>query len=76
MIGEEASCLIKLETARKELKTAGPIHSRDLQKYIRRLEKELMKQNSPFKKKEAYHHEHIGKYPQGTHLNPRGAACP
>jgi len=51
MIGEEASCLIKLETARKELKTAGPIHSRDLQKYIRRLEKELMKQNSPFKKK-------------------------
>jgi len=51
MIGEEASCLVKLEAAREELKTAGPVHSRDLQKYIQRLEKELMKQNSPFKKK-------------------------
>ena len=51
MIDENASCSMKLEAAKKELKTAGPIHSRDLQKYIRRLEKELVKYDSSFRKK-------------------------
>lgn len=31
----------KLNTARQELKTAGPIHRRDLTKHIRRMEREL-----------------------------------
>ena len=31
----------KLRKAKEELKTAGQIHRKDLQKYIRRLEKEL-----------------------------------
>ena len=31
----------KIRTAKEELKIAGIIHRRDLQKYIRRMEKEL-----------------------------------
>lgn len=31
----------KIRTAKNELKTAGTIHRKDLQRYIRRLEKEL-----------------------------------
>lgn len=31
----------KINAAKEELKTAGPIHRKDLQKYIRRLEKDL-----------------------------------
>ena len=31
----------KLEAARQELKTAGPVHRRDLLKHIRRMEREL-----------------------------------
>lgn len=31
----------RLRKAKAELKTAGPIHRKDLQRYIRRLEKEL-----------------------------------
>ena len=31
----------KLRLARQELTKAGPVHSRDLQKHIRRLEKQL-----------------------------------
>lgn len=32
----------KIRAAKAELKTAGPIHRKDLQRYIRRLEKELL----------------------------------
>lgn len=32
----------KLDKARAELIHAGPIHARDLQKYIRRMERQLM----------------------------------
>ncbi|MBR6029413.1 MAG: hypothetical protein IKP40_10010 [Clostridia bacterium] len=31
----------KIAEARADLETAGPIHSRDLKKHIRRMEKEL-----------------------------------
>ena len=31
----------KIEAAKAEMKTAGPIHKKDLERYIRRLEKEL-----------------------------------
>lgn len=31
----------RLRQAKAELKTAGPIHRKDLQRYIKRLEKEL-----------------------------------
>ena len=31
----------KIRRAEEELKTAGPIHSRDLQKHIRRMKKQL-----------------------------------
>lgn len=31
----------KIQKAKEELKTAGAIHRKDLQKYIRRLQKEL-----------------------------------
>lgn len=31
----------KIRKAQEELKTAGPIHSRDLQKHIRRMKKQL-----------------------------------
>lgn len=31
----------KIRAAKAELKTAGPIHRKDLSRYIRRLEKEL-----------------------------------
>lgn len=31
----------KIRKAKEELKTAGPVHRKDLQRYIRRLEKEL-----------------------------------
>lgn len=33
----------KIARAKRELATAGPIHSRDLRKYIHRLENELRK---------------------------------
>ena len=33
--------LIKLNAARQELKTAGPIHRKDLTRHIRRMEREL-----------------------------------
>lgn len=33
--------LIKLGAARQELKTAGPIHRKDLTRHIRRMEREL-----------------------------------
>ncbi len=33
--------LQKIEKAKAELQTAGPIHRRDLTRYIQRLEKEL-----------------------------------
>jgi hypothetical protein len=32
----------KLDEARKELANAGPVHARDLKKYIRRMERELI----------------------------------
>lgn len=31
----------RIEAAKRELKAAGPIHRKDLSRYIRRLEKEL-----------------------------------
>jgi hypothetical protein len=31
----------KIRAAKAEMKTAGPIHRKDLSRYIRRLEKEL-----------------------------------
>lgn len=36
-----AGYVAKLNAARKELKTAGPIHSKDLTRHIRRMEREL-----------------------------------
>lgn len=36
-----AELIQKLTAAKQELKSAGPIHRRDLRKHIRRLEKEL-----------------------------------
>jgi hypothetical protein len=33
--------IAKIKAAKSELKTAGAIHRKDLQRYIRRLEKEL-----------------------------------
>lgn len=36
-----ANFVIKLNAARKELKTAGPIHRKDLTRHIRRMEREL-----------------------------------
>ena len=32
----------KIRKAKADLKTAGPVHRRDLIKYIRRMEKELL----------------------------------
>ena len=40
---EKVDLEAKLCYARLELAYAGPIHARDLQKYIRRLEKQLWK---------------------------------
>ena len=36
----------KLLATREELSKAGPIHARDLQKYIHRLEKQLRTENA------------------------------
>lgn len=33
--------IARINAAKEQLKTAGPIHRKDLKKYIRRLEKEL-----------------------------------
>ena len=33
--------IARIKAAKEELKTAGPIHRKDIQRYIRRLEKEL-----------------------------------
>lgn len=41
IIMEKVDLETKLLYARLELAYAGPIHARDLQKYIRRLEKQL-----------------------------------
>ena len=36
-----AAHIDKIAAAKEELKTAGPIHSKDLRRYIKRLEREL-----------------------------------
>lgn len=36
-----AEHVTRLRQAKEELKVAGPIHRKDLQRYIKRLEKEL-----------------------------------
>lgn len=36
-----AAYVAKLNAARQELKTAGPIHRKDLTRHIRRMEREL-----------------------------------
>lgn len=36
-----AAHVAKIAAAKEELKTAGPIHSKDLHRYIKRLEREL-----------------------------------
>lgn len=40
-MNKREACVEKINKAKEELKTAGVIHKRDLQKHIRRLEREL-----------------------------------